>query len=26
VSLFGSGSQSSPLLRVISVVAHSIIR
>lgn len=26
VSLFGSGGQSSPLLRVISVVAHSIIR
>lgn len=26
VSLFGSGSQSAPLLRVISVVAHSIIR
>jgi hypothetical protein len=26
VSLFGSGSQSSPLIRVTSVVAHSIIR
>lgn len=26
VSLFGSGSQSSPDLRVVSVVAHSIIR
>lgn len=26
VSLFGSGSQSSPLTRVVSVVAHSIIR
>lgn len=26
VSLFGSGTQSSPLLRVTSVVAHSIIR
>jgi hypothetical protein len=26
VSLFGSNSASAPLLRVISVVAHSIIR
>lgn len=26
VSLFGAGSQSSPLTRVVSVVAHSIIR
>jgi len=26
VSLFGSGSQSSPLLSVTAVVAHSIIR
>jgi hypothetical protein len=26
VSLFGSGGQSSPLIRVTSVVAHSIIR
>lgn len=26
VSLFGSATNSSPLLRVISVVAHSIIR
>lgn len=26
VSLFGSGTQSSPDLRVTSVVAHSIIR
>ena len=26
VSLFASGSQSSPLIKVTSVVAHSIIR
>jgi len=26
VSLFGSGGQSAPLSRVVSVVAHSIIR
>lgn len=26
VSLFGSGSQSCPALKVVSVVAHSIIR
>ncbi len=26
VSLFGSASQSSPALKVVSVVAHSVIR
>jgi len=26
VSLFGSAGQSSPLLKVVSVVAHSVIR
>jgi len=26
VSVFGAGSQSSPVLRIVSVVAHSVIR
>lgn len=26
VSLFGSGSQSSPALKVVSIVAHSLIK